>query len=217
MTTETAPTGETPDGATPDPQGSRASAYGGSPETGAAVEPHTPPVEPVPQADDGKKPATTKSERELQLERDLEEERSKTAEARRDAEKKRKQRAETMKSAGEFESLYSEAQQELQTVTAERDRLSQSAKTAEAETKRLRSELDGYRAAMVERFDEKHRGLTEGVPLAKLPELYEALHQQPLFQQAPPSPGIQKPAGKPVVAQTDNRFGKSRMAGGYKT
>lgn len=205
-----------------DPAGGSAPAAGtpdGTPATpvAPAVEPQTPPVEPVTPNDGKKSNEPSKSQREIELEQELEAERSKTREARSDAEKKRKQRAETMRQAGEFESLYTEAQQELAGISRERDTLSSTLKVKDAELKTLRTEVDGYRASMVERFDEQHRGLTEGVPLAKLPELYEALHKRPLFQQAPPSPGANRVAGNTVPPQQDNRFGKSRMASGYKT
>lgn len=164
-----------------------------SKETPGIESPTTPPVEP-------EIPTTVeKSQREIELEAALEEERSKKAEARKDAEKKRRQLTEERKGAGKFEELYNEEKEAAVTLAIERDNLKGENETLRTQLKAAEKENSDFRASLLQRFQPDDLPIAESLPTSKLFDYYEQRYSKPLLAHAPPSLGIQKPGGaKPL-------------------
>lgn len=157
-------------------------------EPEAPEEVETPEVEPVVK----EKPVVEPPEEvETEKEKEL---KSKLAEARTDAEKKRRQKIEAQKSAGQWETLYTETLTEsqaqaatIETLTAERD-------AAVKQAKQQAKELDSYRTSLIDRFEsDDDKALAKDVPLGNIPALYERLYGKGLMT-PPPSAGTKKTA-----------------------
>ncbi|MEO5929752.1 MAG: hypothetical protein ABIR47_07460 [Candidatus Kapaibacterium sp.] len=148
----------------------------------------TPPVEPE---------APQKSSREIDLEKALEEERSKTSEARNADRKRREALKQEREQAGNFKALYDEASSELTTVATERDTLKAQVETANSELISTKKELTDFRSSIESQFQEADRELVKGLPLPSLLAAYKRFYGADLIPGAgtsTPSVGSQKPA-----------------------
>lgn len=202
------------------------------PEATAAVEtPETPAIEAAPD-DTAKQNGTTpetvkatestestpaeKTARELELEAELEAERSKKDKAYKDARKAADSRRNVQKDAGKWEELYNETESTLATVTTERDTLQANFDAQTAKLKAAQKELDAYRKSVVERFEsDDDKALAESTPLDKLPALYERLYARPIMQ-PPPSVGASKVTTRAVEtpAQTLEEYNRKKYGTG---
>lgn len=150
------------------------------------------PQKPTPKKVDPSKP----KDEDVDINSRIEELESKLREARKESEKRRKQSRESRMEAGQYESLYSEAQQELAEISTERDQLKTQFETLDQKIKQQDQEISGYRNALLDQFEEADRELAAEYSLARLPELYNRLYGRTLLQKPAPSPGAHKPNTK---------------------
>lgn len=144
-----------------------------------------------------KEEAPQKSAREIQLEKDLEAERTRAAEASKAARKKGDSLRNEREAAGNYKGLYEESAAELTTVTTERDTLKVKADSTATELATLKKERDDFRTSIMAQFKKEDHDLVKDLPLSNLPGMYKRLYGADLFPtvEATESHGSKKPAG----------------------
>ena len=125
---------------------------------------------------------------------------AKLREARADAEKKRRQKREVLQKVGQYEELYQESQQEVQQLSTERDGYKSQVSDIEGKLASANKEIQSYRAALLDQFEEADREIAAEYSLSRLPDLYNRLYGKALLQKPAPSVGAHKPAVKAASA-----------------
>lgn len=153
-----------------------------------------------PKVEPSTSPKATQEAEDPELDARIKDMESKLREARADAEKKRRQKREVLQRVGQYEELYQEAQQELSQASSERDGYKSQLNDVEAKLELVSKEINAYRNALLDQFEEADRDIAAEYSLSRLPDLYSRLYGKALLQKPAPSVGAHKPNAKSASA-----------------